>query len=81
MEKAISVRFKDKNKVFKGKTYDYKVLDGEDDVKAGDIIRMMDDDLNWICYGTRVRVESVRPATKADVGLLGIRLVLTTLDD
>lgn len=81
MNKTISIRFKDKNKAFKGRTYDYRVLEGEADVKAGDIIRMLDNDCNWVCYGTRVRVESVRPTTSADENLLGIRLILTTLDD
>ena len=79
--KVISVKFKDKNKVFKGRTYDYKVLDGEEPVKKGDIIRMYDSDYKCICYGTRVRVESVRNYTQADDNLTAIRLLVTTLDD
>lgn len=56
----ISVRFKDKNKVFKGKTYDYILFQEEDIPKVGDIIRMLNQDYEYICYGTRVRIEQVR---------------------
>lgn len=56
----ISVRFKGKDKVFKGKTYDYILFQEEDTPKVGDIIRMLNQDYEYICYGTRVRIEQVR---------------------
>ena len=49
----ISVQFKDKDKKFKGRIYDYKVCDDEaEKPQKGDIIRMMDTNYNYIAYGT-----------------------------
>lgn len=56
----VTVRFKNKDKVFVGKSYDYILFQNEDIPKEGDIIRMLDKDYEYICYGTRVRVEQVR---------------------
>ena len=75
----ITVQFKDKNKVFKGRTYDYKICDDEPEKPArGDIIRMMDKDYNYICYGTRVKVVDVKENSLNDVQ--EIRFIKTTLD-
>jgi uncharacterized protein YhfF len=62
----ISVQFKDKNKVFKGKIYDYELLT---DVvpKVGEIIRMVDKDNEPVCYGTRVKVVAVKAETPIKV--------------
>ena len=61
----ISVQFKNKNKEFVGKTYDYLLNKTEDKPCRGDIIRLMDKDCNWIAYGTRVKVTDVVLSTKA----------------
>lgn len=75
----ISVQFKDKDKKFKGRIYDYKVCDDEaEKPQKGDIIRMMDTNYNYIAYGTRVMVVDVkeRSATASQE----IRFLKTTLD-
>lgn len=75
----ITVQFKDRNKVFKGKTYDYLLNKEETPPQRGDIIRMLDDNYEYICYGTRVRVVDVVNADKDN--LTSIRYIKTTLDD
>lgn len=75
----ISVQFKNKNKDFVGKAYDYLLNKEEIPPEKGDIIRMMDDNYNYICYGTRVKVVDVVNADKDN--LTSIRYVKTTLDD
>ena len=40
---VITVQFKDRNKNFRGRTYDYLLHKEEDIPKNGDIIRMMDE--------------------------------------
>ena len=55
----ISVQFKNKNKDFVGKAYDYLLNKEEIPPKKGDIIRMMDDNYNYKFYGTRVKVVDV----------------------
>ena len=39
----ISIRFKDKNKVFHGKTYDFNLVKGARVPKQNDIVRMVDE--------------------------------------
>ena len=75
----ISVQFKNKNKDFVGKAYDYLLNKEEIPPEKGDIIRMMDDNYNYICYGTRVKVVDVVNADKDN--LTSIRYIKTTLDD
>lgn len=75
----ITVQFKDRNKVFKGKTYDYLLNKEEKPPQRGDIIRMMDDNYEYICYGTRVKVVDVVNGNKDN--LTSIRYIKTTLDD
>jgi len=75
----ITVQFKNKNKDFVGKLYDYALNKEEIPPKQGDIIRMMDDNYNYLCYGTRVKVVDVVNADKKD--LTSIRYIKTTLDD
>ena len=55
----ITVQFKNKNKDFVGKLYDYALNKEETPPKQGDIIRMMDDNYNYKFYGTRVKVVDV----------------------
>ena len=55
----ITVQFKNKNKDFVGKLYDYALNKEEIPPKQGDIIRMMDDNYNYKFYGTRVKVVDV----------------------
>ena len=55
----ISVQFKNKNKDFVGKAYDYLLNKEEIPPEKGDIIRMMDDNYNYKFYGTRVKVVDV----------------------
>ena len=56
----ISIRFKDKNKVFRGKTYDFNLVMGARVPKQNDIVRMVDENGDYRFYGTRVRVENIR---------------------
>jgi hypothetical protein len=78
---VVSVKFKDKNKIFRGHSYDYRLNKEEKIPKVGAIIRMMDNDYNWKCYGTRVRIENIRKETVEDINLDEIRYLETTLDD
>ena len=79
---VITVQFKDRNKNFCGKTYDY-ILHGEEKLpKNGAIIRMMDSEYNYICNGTRVRVESVRHTSVSDMLKLStIRYITSTMEE
>lgn len=56
----VSIRFKDKNKVFRGRTYDFNLIKGTNIPKQNDIVRMIDRNGNFCFYGTRVRVERIR---------------------
>jgi hypothetical protein len=78
---VITVQFKDRNKNFRGKTYDYLLHKEEDIPKNGDIIRMMDENYNYLCYGTRVKVTNLRHSVSSDKEKLSvIRYVAATLD-
>lgn len=78
---VITVQFKDRNKNFRGKTYDYLLHKEEPLPKDGDIIRMMDEDYNYLCYGTRVKVTGIRHSGPSDKEKLSvIRYVAATLD-
>lgn len=56
----VSIRFKDKNKVFRGRTYDFNLIKGTNIPKQNDIVRMIDRNGNFCFYGTRVQVERIR---------------------
>lgn len=72
----ISIQFKDKNKVFKGKVYDYRLNPEEKPPKAETIIRLMNDNYDYLHYGTRVKVVGVRKAQKGEgKNLISIRYV------
>lgn len=77
---VISIQFKDSKKIFRGKTYDYKLNKEEKVPKKGSIIRMMDNDYNYIHYGTRVKVVNVRKDEFTDIDLNEIRYIDSSLD-
>lgn len=78
---VITVQFKDRNKNFRGRTYDYLLHKEEDIPKNGDIIRMMDENYNYLYYGTRVKVTNLRHSVPSDKEKLSvIRYVAATLD-
>lgn len=60
----VTVQFKDRNKVFKGRTYDYLLNREETVPQVGQIIRLMDDDYNYLCYGTRVKVVGIKETSE-----------------
>ena len=60
----VTVQFKDRNKVFKGRTYDYLLNREETVPRVGQIIRLMDDNYNYLCYGTRVKVVGVKETSE-----------------
>lgn len=75
--KIISVQFKDKDKNFRGKLYDFKVAKAP---KVGSIIRMYDKDFTKpVCNATRVRVVEVKD--NSDVETEEIGFIETTLED
>lgn len=75
----VSVQFKDKAKNFRGRIYDYELAKDEEVPAVGSIIRMMDENYNYICYGTRVKVTDVK--RKSETAKTKIRCLITTLDD
>lgn len=77
---VITVQFKDRNKNFRGKTYDYLLHKEETIPKNGEIIRMMDENYNYLCYGTRTRIVNVRKETERDMGLKVIRYINATME-
>lgn len=76
----VTVQFKNKDKVFSGKTYDYILNKNEKVPKQGSIIRMMDKNYNYICNGTRVKVVALRKEKFSDSLLTEIKYVTSTLD-
>ena len=77
---VITVQFKDRNKNFRGRTYDYLLHKEEDIPKNGDIIRMMDENYNYLYYGTRTRIVNVRKETERYMGLKVIRYINATME-
>lgn len=78
---VISVQFKDKNKNFRGKSYDYLLHKEEKIPCRGEIVRLMDEDYEYKHYGTRVMVTKVRMAATEDRDKLDVvRYISTTLD-
>lgn len=75
----ISVQFKNKNKEFVGKTYDYLLNKTEDKPCRGDIIRLMDKNYNWLCYGTRVKITDVL-TTESAPNLQEVTYVKSSMD-
>ena len=77
----ITVQFKDKNKNFKGRTYDFKLAKDVVPPRSGDIIRMYNEDGGKCCNGTRVKVVDVKVYSRtADLKKI-IRYEEAALDD
>ena len=77
---VITVQFKDRNKNFRGKTYDYILHKEETIPKNGEIIRLMDENYNYLYYGMRIRIANVREETEKDIGLKVIRYINATME-
>lgn len=77
---VITVQFKDRNKNFRGRTYDYLLHKEEDIPKNGDIIRIMDENYGYLYHGTRTRVVNVRKETEKDMGLKVIRCINISME-
>lgn len=76
---VVSVQFKNKDKVFLGKEYDYLLSNEEEVPKKGSIIRMMDTNYNYLCSGTRVKVVGIKKTSST--AKTKIRYVEATLED
>lgn len=74
----ITVQFKDKNKIFKGRKYDYILNDNEKIPEKNTIIRMMDNNYDWIANGTRVKVVDIKKYSKT--ATQEIRYIEDTID-
>ena len=76
----VTVQFKDINHVFKGKLYDYELNKEEEVPEKGSIIRMLDEDYNYICNGTRVKVVDIK-ATSTRVEPTVIRYIQSSMEE
>lgn len=76
----VTVQFKDRNKVFKGRTYDYLLNREETVPRVGQIIRLMDDNYNYLCYGTRVKVVGVKETSEVKEPV-SVRYVVASLEN
>lgn len=76
----VTVQFKDRNKVFKGRTYDYLLNREETVPQVGQIIRLMDDNYNYLCHGTRVKVVGVKETSEVKEPV-SVRYVEASLED
>ena len=77
----IGVQFKNRNKEFTGKVYDFELHKDEDIPKEGDIVRLMDEDFIYVFNGTRVKVVEVKAklATPEEVGV--VRYIESSMDE
>lgn len=79
MNMFITVCFKNKEKVFGGKRYDYELVKNEPVPALNSIIRMVDENDNPVCYKTRVKVVAIKEnSTTANKK---IKCVLSSLDE
>lgn len=76
----ITVQFKNKDKVFRGRTYDYLLNKEEDVPEVGQIVRLMDSNYNYLCYGTRVKVVGVKEKSEVKDPMI-VRYVTASLED
>lgn len=78
----VNVKFKNRNMEFTGKTYSYELAADEEAPKDGEIVRLMDENYNYICNGTRVKVENTSKIPVGKVAeYLRIRYVKASLDE
>ena len=76
----ITVQFKDKFKIFKGKTYDFKLAPAEEIPKVGSIIRMYTPDFSkTVCNATRVKVVGLKKESNSASEM--ISYIETSLDN
>lgn len=74
----ITIQFKDSKGTFHGRTYDYELCEDEaEPIQCGDIIRMMDENYDYLCYGTRVKVLDVKKSS--DSAAQKIHFLKTTM--
>ena len=76
----VTVQFKDRNKIFKGRTYDYLLNKEETVPRVGQVIRLMDDNYNYLCYGTRVKVVGVKETSEVKEPV-SVRYVVASLEN
>ncbi len=76
----VTVQFKDRNKVFRGRTYDYLLNREEAVPQVGQVVRLMDDNYNHLCYGTRVKVVDVKERSEVK-DPVSVRYVEASLED
>ena len=76
----VTVQFKDRNKVFRGRTYDYLLNREEAVSQVGQVVRLMDDNYNYLCYGTRVKVVDVKERSEVK-DPVSVRYVEASLED
>ena len=78
----INVQFKNRKKEFVGKEYSYELCSDEKIPEPNTVARLLDENYNYLNYGTRIRINSV---TKAPVGkvveYLKARYIEASLDD
>lgn len=75
----ITVQFKDAKKNFRGRTYDYELCRDEAPPRKDSVIRMMDEDYDYICHGTRVKVVGIKD--KSETANVKIRWVEASMED
>jgi hypothetical protein len=78
---VISVQFKDKNKVFRGRNYDY-ILNREEEIpEKGTIVRLLDDDYNYVVHGTRLKINDIQEKDVNEEEYVSVRYIRASLDD
>ena len=78
----MNVQFKNRKKEFVGKEYSYELCADEEVPADNSIVRLMDENYNYLCYGTRVRVNSVTATPRGKVAeYLKARYVKASLDE
>lgn len=76
----ISVQFKNKNKEFTGKIYDFLLNNEEEAPSNGDIIRLMDNSYDYKFYGTRLKVVDAKFVAEPPLDLEEVRYLKASMD-
>lgn len=79
--RVVSIQFKNRNKEFKGKVYDFLLNQEEDNPKSGDIIRLMDNSYNYKFYGTRVKVVDTKIVSENFEDLEEVRYLQSSMEE
>ena len=78
----INVQFKNAKKEFVGKEYSYELCPEEEAPKPNTIARLMDENYNYLNYGTRIRINSCTKEPLGKVaGYIKARYIETSLED